>query len=333
MSLVSTDFRVFRAAVNDDTAANGGLITFNESVSGVSGNLFPRVSLSERQGGVNRLRKAFYRINSTGGHTLFDAHLFMFKHTPAVDAITFFATDFTSTQGDVLAGIEAETHYGAGTLAASALSGAVSISVTPEQSVYPVFRQGDRIYLSDKAVYGSGTGNEEYNIIDSVTPDGDNVTIGLATPLLYGYDAIEGRVASILDHGDLAASATVLTQTVGGNLSLNAGSITVNQRGSLYDTITLTFTSASGFTASSDLRGSLGTGSVSSTFAPVNSQTASPYFSIPPAAWSGTGQQGDVITFRTTPAALSVMHYQQVPAGAPEFSSNSFFMAFVGETE
>ena len=332
MSLLKTDLRVFRAAVNNDTAANGGAMTNSESVSGVSGNLFPRVSLSERTNGVTRFRKAFHKVASTGNFTLYDSHLFMFKHTPAADAVTFFESDFTETQGDVTPA--SKTHYGVGVLQNSVIASGESLTVEPEQLEYDVFRIGDRIYISDKPTYENAvSGTEEYNVIADISAGpGDSLVLDLESPLVNGYEP-GTRVASVMDKGDLFGVAESVSDTVAQDGALDAGGITVGQRGSIFHEVTFTFTSATNFNVSSNVLGSMGTGARTSTFAPVNPSTASPYLSVPTSAWSGTFQSGDVVTIRTIPAVLPVMYMQQVPAGSLAFSGNSFTMVFAGETE
>lgn len=334
MAILASDLRVFRAETNNDTPTNGGEISTTQSVSGVSGNVFPRVSLAERTAGLTRYRKAFHRVNNTGNNTLYDAQLLMFKHTPAEDAITVFATNFTEIQDDVAAIVGTKNHYGAGTLANPASSGALTIDVDPEQATHTVYRVGDRVYITDKDTYESVAGNEEFGVIDSVgAGPGGSTTIGLETQLLNSYAAGTTRVSSIMGFGDVAAVAQAISSTVAGSGALSMAGITVNQRGSLYDQITLTFTSATGFTASSAKVGSLGVGSTGTTFAPVNGAVSAAYFSIPSSAWSGVFANGDVVTFRTVPAAVGVWYVQHVPAGSPAFSGNSFTMLFGGETE
>jgi len=331
MSILSTDLKVFRAATNNDTAANGGEISTVESVSGVSGNLFPRVSLSERNSGIERLRKAFHRVNNVDSMTFYDSHLFMFKHTPAVDSVTFFISTATETQGDVT--VATEDHYGAATLVNGVSAGATEIEVLPEQLTYDIFRIGERIYLTNKSTY-DGAGDEEYVSVTNVAAGtGDNLILTLGSSLLYSYTPETTRIASVLDEGDVQTAASIDSASVVGTGALDHTQVAVRQRGSLYDLVTFSFTSATNFTCSGVKAGAMGTGSTASTFAPINPATSSAYFSIPSAAWSGTFQSGDTITIRTAPAMVPVFYVQQVPALSPAFSGNSFTMIFAGETE
>jgi hypothetical protein len=331
MSILATDLRVFRAVTNNDTAANGGEPSTVESVSGVSGNLFPRVSLSERTSGVTRFRKAFHRVNNADSKTLYDGHLFMFRHTPAVDSVTFFSSTNTETQGDVTVALE--DHFGASTLVNPVVAGDTVVEVMPEQTTYDVFRIGERVYITNKATY-EGTGEEEYGTISNVAAGtGGSQILTLSNQLVNSYAASGTRISSVMDHGDVQTSASIDSATVAGSGALNPALVSVRQRGSRYDLVTFTFTSATNFTASGAKAGSLGTGTISSTFAPVNPNTSSAYFSIPASAWSGTFQSGDIVVLRTVPAIVPVFYVQQVPALSPAFSGNSFTMIFAGETE
>lgn len=331
MPIQPSDLRVFRAATNNDTVANGGEISTVESVTNVSGNLFPRVSMSERNDGLTRLRKAFHRVNNADSLRLYDAHLFMFRHTPAVDAVTFVQGSNVNTQGDIV--LASATHYGAGTLVNSVSAGAQQIEVMPEQAAYEVFRNGDRLYLTNKTTY-EGVGDEEYASITGVADGvGGSKVLDLYSPLLYSYTNAAGRVASVLDHGDVQTSASIESVSVAGSGALSIGSFSVRQRGCLFDQVTFTFTSATNFNATSAKVGSLGSGTTGSTFAPINPGTASAYFSVPSSAWSGTFANDDVVVVNTVPAILPVFYVQQVPPLSPAFSGNSFTMVFAGETE
>jgi hypothetical protein len=88
--------------------------------------------------------------------------------------------------------------------------------------------------------------------------------------------------------------------------------------GSEEDTFTLTFSSATAFSASGVVAGSLGSGSINSAFSPTNPNTSTPYFTIPIAMWGGTWASGDTFTFTTHPSAFGLWLKEVVPAGVSQ---------------
>jgi hypothetical protein len=99
-----------------------------------------------------------------------------------------------------------------------------------------------------------------------------------------------------------------------GTYDESANPLTLYNDGTERDTITLTMTSATAFTAAGVNAGSLGTGSISADFTPTNPDTGQPFFSLASAGWGGTWTTNDTITFKTNPAALPVWVEQIVPA-------------------
>jgi hypothetical protein len=92
--------------------------------------------------------------------------------------------------------------------------------------------------------------------------------------------------------------------------------------GTVEDDWTLTFTSGSNFAVSGAYYGSVGTGSVSSDFNPINPDTGQPYFTIRASGWGGTWQSGESVSFTTHPAALPILLEEEVPAGTEQEPNN-----------
>lgn len=93
--------------------------------------------------------------------------------------------------------------------------------------------------------------------------------------------------------------------------------------GGIVQTWTLNFTSSTTFDIVGSTLGNVGSGSISTSTAPVNASRNKPYFSIDPAFFGGTWASGDSITF-TTPAGayykspwLDVNKFWQVPGYTP----------------
>jgi len=111
------------------------------------------------------------------------------------------------------------------------------------------------------------------------------------------------------------------------------GNLTVPSKGSINETWTLTFASATTFTVVGAVSGGLtGTGSIGADYAAVNPATSTPYFKISAAAWSGTFAAGDIVTFNTTQAALPFLVRNRVPAGSGSLAGNIGAVAIRGES-
>jgi hypothetical protein len=92
--------------------------------------------------------------------------------------------------------------------------------------------------------------------------------------------------------------------------------------GTVEDDWTLTFTSGSNFTVSGTYSGSIGTGSVSVDFSPINPDTGQPYFTIRASGWGGTWTSGNTVMFSTHPSAVPILLEEEVPAGTGQEPNN-----------
>ena len=104
----------------------------------------------------------------------------------------------------------------------------------------------------------------------------------------------------------------------------------LSKAGRLQHKFSLTMTSTTTFSAVSDVLGSLGTGSIGSDFAPVNSDYTRPYLTVPATAWSGTWAAGETATIPVTQAAPAVWLKNVVPAGAAAYGNDAFTLRVVG---
>ena len=93
--------------------------------------------------------------------------------------------------------------------------------------------------------------------------------------------------------------------------------------GTVEETWTRTFTSASAFTVSGAYYGSVGTGTIGEDFSPINPDTGQPYFTISAAGHGGTWSSGDSDVFTTSPSAMGIIVCQEVPTGTTAESNNA----------
>lgn len=323
MPIVPSEIILRKSAVVGDTSANGGRMSRNAVTNNARNAMFPDFSLSERTSGATRYRKFFVHVADAENLPLLEAVMSLTRPTPAGDRMTFFAATWSDTQADIPASPD---RYGAANLTSTTASGATSITVTLEDSSQVIFRQGEKLRIWDGTDEASG----EIFTASTVVKTGASVTIGLSGAT--GKEFASGSpVSSLMVCGDIEAQAD-LDGTSTGDGEFDGSAVVVSSIGSIAQSITLTFTSATAFTATSGVLGGLGTGNISTSFAPSNPDYARPYLTIPTAAWSGTWEAGDTVTLTTTPAAVPFWAELVCPAGADNNTNNSVTMRIEGGT-
>lgn len=320
MAIVGTDLKFYQSKVVNDTNSNGGRITTTEILSGQSNAWWPNLTEAQLATGLTQYRKSFLRVNNSDDLTGYNCRIGLWKPTPGSDELYLFA----GTQTDIQSDISSPDLYGAGKLDVSVLAGVSEIDVLVEDGTTTIFRAGDLIRISDQTSVGSG-GNAEYKVIDTggVSVAGDVVTLTLTSALANDYSSTNTYVSSIYETAEVKCSTTgkVVTSTAG---TFDESLMTLNNLGTLYQTLTFTFTSASAFTVTSDeLTLSPNTGSTASTYAPVNLAVGLPYFSVSPGAWGGTFAANDTVVITTVPPAVPVWEMRYVPVGAAAIASQT----------
>lgn len=327
---------VWRPAVliSDSTPAqNGGRMAFSQLVSGVKNNLFPDVSQSERTAGATQWRKAFIHINSAQDAALLNVRLFLDSLTPAGDFVLFQPGTQTDTE-DQISG----RPYGAGTLYAAVAGGAVQIQVACEHNteyatLQPI-RIGDVLRVSDRPSTG-GTGNEEWASVTGIAYGANFATVGISPALVNGYAITNTLVSSVYATPSVAGgvSGVSITSASGSFDSTTTGNLIAHNKGAVADDWTLTFTSASQYSAAGTVSGALAApGSVAADYAPLNPATGTPYFTIRPGAWGEGFTANDTVRFSTSPAAIPIWYRRQVPPGTASLANDACSLAIVGES-
>lgn len=136
------------------------------------------------------------------------------------------------------------------------------------------------------------------------------------------------KLSTHLKFGDLAARAfgsfgqqawtRVFSDVLIGNSvgRQYTGDITVTNQGAENDRWALVFTSATSFQCFSELRGLIGTGTTTSNYAPVNSATGAPFFTLSSGAWAPSILVGSVFRFNTEGANRAVWALQCINPSA-----------------
>jgi len=179
----------------------------------------------------------------------------------------------------------------------------------------------------------NGTDNE-FATIDSVSWSTDQATIGLTTGLTHGYlSATPTTISSCIESATLETSTDNWIESSTGGTYDEAGSpVTNDNLGGIEQTWTLTFTSTTDFSVVGDVVGSIGTGSVSTNFTPVNATFAQPYFSLLSAGWGGSWAVNDTLVFQTHPAAQPFFCELIVDAGTASYSNDDIHFSLIIES-
>lgn len=318
MAITRTDIVLRRAQTNDDTNSNGGRMTHQVWVSGLTNALWPDVSEDQRTAGATQWRKVFIHVANANSLTLPDADVFLERPTEGDDEIYLAA----GTQTDIQSDLSSPTLYGTGALNADVSAGASQVVASVADGAVSIFRDGGKIRISDTDGIDE-TGNTEFHTISGApSVNGNLVTITISGQLAHDYDSENTIISSVYEAGDIVGAITnvVVTSDAG---EFDDTLVTINAIGAVYQALTFTFTSSTAYTCSGDTIGSLGAGSIAGTFAPVNQHLGEPYFSIPATAWSGTWDAGDTVTFTLSPYALPVWRKRVVPAGAEISQGNN----------
>lgn len=323
MAIEASELKIYQPETINDTTTNGGYMSANEIVSGSSTNLFPNISQAERTAGSDKYRKLFFKIADSENNTLFNSKTYISLQTPAQDYVTF----FPGSQSNTAAGITgSEDEYGCGSLNATISAGAVALDVFVEDSSLVIFRTGEVFKIYD----GS---NEEFVTISSVTPSGNVITLTF-TALTYGYSSTNTLVASVYEDAEIKGSFSGFTVTSGntGTYDDTTYPVALTNIGTVQDTFTITFATATTFTCAGARVGAVGSGNTTSDLQPLNSDFAEFYFILDWHGFGGTFQVNDTIEFTTVPAALPIWTRRIVPAGATSYSGNNFKMIIEGES-
>ena len=328
MAIIAAEIKEYKAVTNVDGASNGGRMSSNELTSGVRNNLFPNVTEAERTSGVTRWRKMFAKVANDDDLTLMNTYVHL-THTTAADD---YVSIVEGTASNIYSDLSSPREYGVGVLASNITASDTSCTVTIENTALSVFNTAS----ADNIIWvGDGTNNEYFT---SVTAGKSGTTITLTLnagdSFANSYTAATPTyVASCIDVGDIECAVSSWTETsTSGTYNESTYPLEMDNIGTVYDTWTLTFSSATNFSVSGTNTGSVGSGNISGSFAPNNADFTKPYFTINASGWGGTWASGETITFTTSPASQGIWIKKVVPAASSSYSGNSFTIRTIGES-
>lgn len=336
--MLQADLQYFHAEERSPDATNGGKITANLITTGVMNNVWPNVSKAQRDAGHTLHRKLFFKVNDDDDGTLTAPQAMIDLITSGGDRIIAFAGTYTDTQADITG---SERKYGGAPLDAdlAAAIGPVTFDVVVEDvslatGTDAIFKVDDKIRLTDKVNPNSVSGNEEILTLTTVTNVDTVVTLTVSEDVANSYlVASNSRVMSLYEPGDITTDVESFTVTsTAGTYDDTTYPVVADNIGTYADEVTLTFTSASAFTATSANGYTYGSGTISGDFAPVNGDNTKPYFTLNYLGFGGTFVSGDTITFTLIPAYFAQWFKRIVPASTGSLAGNYVRSAVIGES-
>lgn len=309
MTILVSELKCYKAATINDLSTNGGRVDKgNELQDNILQNNFSHLTPSQLAAGLTSLRKNFWAIDNAADELLNEGAVFLRDTVEGDGACYLIKGDHVDTQG----AMAFSDRYGAGYLNLSTLAGANTIEVVVEDPTVIIFRDGDRIRITDGSLIEYTTINGVPSIVGSV------VTITLTDNLVNPYSASTStEISSMIDYGSVVASVSGVVVTSGATGTFDDSLVQIHNLGGIYQQITLTFTTATNFNATGDVLGSLGSGSTGVAFIPVNSQNGQNLLTIPATTpYGGVFQAGDTIVFTITPPMLPFWLERVIPAGS-----------------
>ncbi|MEO5327261.1 MAG: hypothetical protein H7829_03365 [Magnetococcus sp. THC-1_WYH] len=337
MAIAQSELKFYKPVIVNNTDTNGGRMSTQAIAPMAMNNVWPDVAQAERAAGSIIYRKIFFKVDNASNLALIGPRIWVFEPTPGDDRVLIFSGTQTDTQAT-----KSETRfYGCGRLDVDVAAGAGSIDVNVEDASDAIFQNGDLVHITNKIGINDPSGTSQFLMVDSVSWNGNKATLTFAIgeSLLDSYTAAQGtKVASVLTPADIVASWEAWAgSTVAGMYDGTAPSTppstivpVVDSIGAIYQTWTLTFTSPTTFTCTGDIVGGVTGGSIGSDYAPVNPAFNRPYFTLPAAGWGGTWVAGEVLTFRTIPAAVPTWWKRIVPPGAASTAADMVVVAISG---
>lgn len=332
MSIIDSDIQWRLPTEVSDNPSNGGRMSHMAIVSATKNNVFSSAQQGEREAGSTKKRKLFLHVANDDDLSLIAPKIFVETVTGADDRILFFPGNQTNTQS-ALTG--SERLYGGGVLQADVSAEATTITVRVEDAVDNIFREGDKIRISNKTSVKDLVGVTETKVI-SGTPTyvGNVATIQLTTALVNPFLALNTKVAPIYEPGDIKASYSSFVDTsVLGSYNIGTYPVLVDHIGGVEATVTLTFLTSTTFSGTTDTGINLGSGNISSNFAPANPAFSKPFFMLRAAGFLGIRAPGDTIVFVIHPASCPLWFVRIIPPNCGSLTGNKFLIGVDGESE
>ena len=314
-----SDLVLNKSVTVSDADSNGGRMSYTQVSSNVLNNMFPNVTETQRTSGVTRYRKFFFRNKNSSNETGANSRIWVSLRSTGGDYYRMKA----GTDTDVQSAADDYTDWlGTGYIR--------SVLAADSTTILATFDNPNGVYNGSLLRLSDSSGGEEFLTVKAaagVSWNGNNATILCTSGARATYPASQNcTVAGVVELGSIiCATGSWVESSVSGTYDEATYPVQVNNNGTVTDTWTLTFTSATTFSVTGTNTGLVGTGSRSSDFQPINALcgTGDYYFILRSAGWGGTWATAESVTFSTTHSAKGVWIKEVVPAGTAAATQNT----------
>ena len=320
MAITDEQIKFYKSIYVNDSLTNGGRIGSTQMVHNSLNNLFRNVQNSERLLGIDLYRKFFVKNENPNDLVLGNAELLIANVSSGED---YFQIAAGTDQDNQQTADDYTDWYGSGYLDESVVSGETSFTVQFKQA--SGLPSGSLIRLSD------GLQSASVQMVGFPSWNGTKAIVSLAAEIGYNFLKDVTVASALLPLDDLTPSiANWLETSGGGTYDESLYPLTLYNIGTISESWTLTFSSATVFSVSGAVVGNIGSGSINDNFVPING--SSYYFNLNKSGWAGSWIAGNTITFNTVHAARGVWAKQHVPAGCASQSNDLCQFKLKGES-
>lgn len=292
-----------------DPTANGGRPSNNRILSGRENNIWPPLTTAQRAAGQTIAEKVFVQNRNADGEGASDPMIGCAAPNPSDDVNWIVAGTQDDMQSDIASGAR---KYTAAKLAAAVSAGATSITLTLEPDLAGAFASGDTVLIHDGAADPTGTTvTREFAVIDSVSGS----TLTLVSALANSYPETGVCASMHRPGGDWRPQVSGIQQSGAGSYDFTNNPLVLDNRGTIRQRWTLTYTGATAGELSGDDLGSLGAFDLTADLAPLGPD-GYPYFTLAAAGHGDAHVAGDTLIFETSAAVIPVWWFKRTPAGA-----------------
>ncbi len=336
--MLDSELLFYKSKVVTDDTTNGGRMSTNLVTSGVVQNFWPHVNKALRDSGNEsngQYRKGFIKAANDDDEALLNSGFYLHGDTLGDDRVYFWPGTQRNTQADTSFTTPSQKFVSGylKTGIGSTDTTATVVFKTNDQALIP--GDGDKVIIIDKTDPDSGTGNQTVTTI-SGAPSVSTVecTMTFADQAGYAYAANNTQICMVYEPGsnvEASVDNKVVTSTAG---TFDETLMTLDSIGTVEQTITITFTSATAFTVASDDGDiTLASGDITTEYAPSNADFTKPYFTIPITCWGGTYAASDTVVFQTHPCAIPTIQQRVIPVGCSSLANNRIRQVVFGESE
>lgn len=343
MTIAAADLKAYYATDMSNGSTSGGRISFNPITSAALQNVFPHAFRSTRLAGNLAdpdHRKIFFRNDNDADETGFAPLQYLFRPNPSQAWCYKVIGTQRSTRADLTG---SEARYGAGLLATTVVAGATVVVVNVKHAdLTSCFAVGRPVRITNKLLPSSTSGTEEEHIPSAVSVTGLQVTLTIPSPgLANGYtagaatDYLTGTTVFSVYYpaaAELKCTVDNWSESTGTVYDEAANPVVCDNIGTAEQTWTITRLSDTQFDCSGDTVGSVGTGSTTTDFAPVNPANSKPWFTLAAAGWLTAIPVGYTLVFQTHPPAIPTHEFRCIPPACASMAGDGITLCLEIET-